>query len=148
MLLQRLVDAGEIVLTWHGTDRTWGITAEQRPGWKQAGMLTIDLSEKGREYQIGNDEPDYLNMGRIRDYPAGRFAVMKLCEKEFGGISGITMATANQAEIEYFWKFNNPTPFGKAELDTSPQTANCRPSIAGGGRVTARLYDDGWRFVR
>lgn len=88
-------------------------------------------------------------------------ASVRLAEREFVEVTGITKAGGDTARIEYVWK-EVPTEAGRAFVPSSPEyqslPAPLRQALAGRNqtkdfskvnRATAvfRLYDNGWRLL-
>jgi hypothetical protein len=117
---------------------------ETGPAWlgaKQAGLFSAKVTDKGNQYLVG-PPPGGLMTGGPR--------VVKMCDREFDTVTGITMVqpeVGGGAKVEYTWKFDNKTPFEEvAEQAFGAEKTACGPNAQHTGAVLMKLYDDGWRF--
>jgi len=128
-------DQGLLTMAWQGTQTTNAFFVETH------GLVTLELTDQGRKLMIGNEVPA---SGQGMGYTP-KHAAIKLCEKEFDDVTGITAlgpALGNISTVEYQWKFGNLTPLGKAEAATCGSLEPHKESVA------MQLYDDGWRLTR
>ena len=132
-----LSEKGQLSLSWQGISKS--TSGVYTVNW---GNVFVVLNPSGTKYQLGPEQDD----------ATGKYINVKLCDKQFDEVTGITAIDQSNATVEYKWKFENLTPFGNAQIDMERQMGGRWAACSQRGvrivSVRMRRYDDGWRFLQ
>ncbi len=134
-----------ISFTYRGVERRDAIMRGDR-GYSYAAYV-LELTPEGQKYKTGETS----------DNQGNKFYLVKAAEKVFIDVTGILeINDGKAAQVDYTWKYDNITPFGRAfslrnqQLNQSDQFMNGRKVYNEGqifsNKVMMVKYDDGWRI--
>ena len=99
--------------------------------------VRVELSDKGKSCVAGGGTKD----GVMEWVP------VRVCEDQFGEVTGITMIDPNNAQVDYTSKRGNLTPFGRQQIKGGgANSIPCSDVEPKKESAILTLYDDGWRI--
>ncbi len=126
---------------------TFTYQGEKRDMFFSYASYFLDLTPEGQKYKTGETSD---NEGR-------QFYLVKVADKVLVDVTGILeINDGKAAQVDYTWKYDNITPFGKAfslrnqQLNQSDEFMSNRKVYDNGQTFSEKVmmvkYDDGWRI--